>query len=209
MWASMKKKVSRSQDSLGHTKEAIIQAAIVLVGNGGLGALTLSGLAQQAGLSRQNLYYHFKDPNDVLLYLAERWGQTGQQETLRALAQTTYADSERLLAMADGMFQWMEKYPDLARLGVVFYQNANHKKLKSLLEGVVEKARDRIYDLLLLGNPKLKSYKRSELEPWITSLHSAMYGSYFYSMAVQDSRSLAHHRQSCLATLRALLKAGP
>jgi AcrR family transcriptional regulator len=52
-------------------REAILVAADELVASRGLGQLSIVGVAAQAGISRQLIYRHFADLNDLLLALLE------------------------------------------------------------------------------------------------------------------------------------------
>lgn len=48
------------------TEERIIGAAIELIGRDGLGGVSMSAVAQAAGVSRQTLYNHFPDVDSIL-----------------------------------------------------------------------------------------------------------------------------------------------
>lgn len=52
-------------------RHAILTAADELVAREGLGQLNIVGVAAQAGISRQLIYRHFSDRNDLLLALVE------------------------------------------------------------------------------------------------------------------------------------------
>lgn len=54
------------------TKALIIESAIKIIAQEGIGALSAAKLAQKAGISKGNLFHHFKSTEAILLALAER-----------------------------------------------------------------------------------------------------------------------------------------
>ena len=52
-------------------KEEIVQAALRVIGERGVNSLTISAIAEAAGMSEANIYRHFGGKQDVLLALAD------------------------------------------------------------------------------------------------------------------------------------------
>jgi AcrR family transcriptional regulator len=185
----------------------ILNAALTLANQFGYGSLSLSELARQANITKQRLYYHFPTPESVILALATKWGQTGQACTIEVLANDTEGGALKLLAIAKGMFYWMKKYPELSRLGLVLYQSGPHiPELSQLMDGVRKTGRSRI-KLYLVLDKKFAKMKPKELEEFTTSLHSYMYGFFFYVVAMNDFGNLATHENACIEGLRNLISA--
>ena len=61
----------RTQQEAEQTRQAIIDAAFVVLSEQGLAKLTLNKVAQQAGVSRSSIYWHFEDRETLLLALSE------------------------------------------------------------------------------------------------------------------------------------------
>jgi hypothetical protein len=105
------------------------------------------------------------------------------------------------------MFTWMRKHQELSRLGLVLYQSGPHiSELSFFMESARRSARDRIKSFLIQDKAFAKM-KPKELEEVITSIHSYMYGFFFYIVAMNDFENLKTHEVGCLAGLRKLISA--
>jgi AcrR family transcriptional regulator len=189
-------------------KDKILKAALRLVNQFGYGSLNLSELARQSKITKQRLYYHFPTPETVIQILAEDWSKTGQTCAIEALANSNEIGPYKILAICEGMFDWMEQYPELSRLGLVLYQSSPHiKKLNHFMDGARNTARERIKSFLI-HDKRFANMKVKDLEEIITAIHSHMYGFYFYIVAMNDYGNLAGHRKTCLKGLRKMIEAG-
>lgn len=54
------------------TEDRIIQAAFALIGEQGLGAVTMSQIAHEAGVARQTLYNHYEDIDSIIAATIKR-----------------------------------------------------------------------------------------------------------------------------------------
>ena len=72
------------------TSDRIIAAALALIGERGLRGVTMSEIADVAGIARQTLYNHYRDVESIVAEATERHGQ----ESIELL--------ERTLGIADG-----------------------------------------------------------------------------------------------------------
>ena len=64
---------------------ALLDVAAEIVGRGGWSALTMKGLAAQAGVSRQLVYDHFEDGAGLLLSTIEHLSQESYRATAKVL----------------------------------------------------------------------------------------------------------------------------
>ncbi len=81
--------------------------------------------------------------------------------------------------MAEGMFEWVNEDPELAKLALTLYQIAPQiKQLAAFMKTAREAGRTRIKSLLELDE-RFKSMKPKKIDSIITALHSHMYGSFF------------------------------
>lgn len=183
----------------------ILNAGLKLMNQYGYGSLTLSELARQAKITKQRLYYHFPKPEDVLIALAEKWSQTGQEGALKYLAATHEVGAYKVLAVSEGMFSWMNKHNELSRLGLVIFQSSPHiKKLNYFMEASRNTGRERIRSILLQDKAFMKLSK-SKLEDAVTAIHAVMYGFYFYIISMNDFKNLDVHQVNCDESLRRLI----
>jgi AcrR family transcriptional regulator len=99
-------------------RQRIIEAALLLFNAQGTGAVSTNHIAEAAGISPGNLYYHFRNKEDIIRVLFERlftaWDQTFQLPTDRA---PTLADLGALIA-ANYQLIWEYRfaYRELAAL---------------------------------------------------------------------------------------------
>jgi AcrR family transcriptional regulator len=67
-------------------KEEIVHAALQVIGSRGVGALTISAIAESAGMSEANIYRHFPGKREIYLAVAEFIGANlmGKAATMAA-----------------------------------------------------------------------------------------------------------------------------
>lgn len=73
------------------------EAALQLVAEKGLPALTVSNLAARLGVTKGSFYWHFEGRSDLLAAALHRWEQRSTSETMKAL--DAVADPRRRLEM--------------------------------------------------------------------------------------------------------------
>ncbi len=186
-------------------KDSILKSAQDLVNQFGYGALSISELARYSNITKQRLYYHFKTPEEIIMVLAERWGRSGQESAIRALANTNEIGVYKVLAMSQGLFDWMKSDFNLARIGLVLFQSSAHiKSLNEIMTQVRTTGRDRIKSFLM-QEKVFQKMKKDQLEEVVTSLHSQMYGAYFYVVTMNDFKKIKDHQRNCDNTLRAII----
>lgn len=187
------------------TKDNILKSAIALMNQYGYGAMSLSELARASQITKQRLYYHFKDSEEILLILAKQWGQTGQEFTIRTLAETHEVGPYKILAMNKAVFDWMKHDFELSKLGLVIFQSAPHlKSLSDVITKIRSTGRERIHTLLL-QDPKFKKMSNKKIEDIVTAIHSQLYGFYFYIVTMNDYKNLDIHEKNCNEALRKII----
>jgi len=190
---------------LNKTKNKILKAALEMINKSGFGSLTISELARQSKISKQSLYYHYTTMEDVLITLAEQWSQTGQECTLEALAESHKVGIYKILDISTGMFDWMRKYPELSRLGLVLFQTGPFvKKLSAFMERSQTTGQKRIRDYLEQEDI-FRKLSRAELDRIVVSFHSLMYGFFLYVVALNDFRNIRFHEANCSEALQRLI----
>ena len=186
-------------------KDSILESATKLMNQFGYGALSLSELARHSGITKQRLYYHFKTPKEVICQLAADWGRSGQEYTIKALAETNEVGPYKVLEMGTGVFTFMRHHFELAKLGLVILQSSPHiPKLNQVTTQVVTAGRDRIKSFLI-QNSQFNQMTHQELEGVITALHSNLYGFYFYTTITNEYKDLEAQQKNCHNTLRQII----
>ena len=80
-------------------KEEIVQAALEVIGNKGVRALTIAAIAESAGMSEANVYRHFSGKDEILSALADYIGSA-----VMGKAATIAAGSRRPLEKLETIF---------------------------------------------------------------------------------------------------------
>lgn len=165
-------------------KDAVLRTAIEILNSSGFGALTITEIAARLGVTKQRIYYHFPGAEELVMEIAQKWSQSGQFITLNALANTAEDGCFRVKSVAEGLFDWVDEDPEMAKVGLVLYQLAPQiELLRDFMETARVAGRDRIETLLKLDS-RFAKVKRARLEAMITALHSHMYGAFFYLVAM-------------------------
>jgi len=73
------------------------EAALQLIAEKGLGALTVSALASRLGVTKGSFYWHFRGRSELLVAALERWEQRATTEAIRGLDEV--ADDRRRLEL--------------------------------------------------------------------------------------------------------------
>jgi AcrR family transcriptional regulator len=76
------------------------EAALQLIAEAGLGALTVDTLAARLGVTKGSFYWHFKGRSELLIAALARWEQRATTEAIRGLSAVTDA-RQRLHLMLD------------------------------------------------------------------------------------------------------------
>ena len=80
------------------------EAALQLIAEQGLGALTVSTLAARLGVTKGSFYWHFAGRSELLAAALDRWEQRSTTETIRGLDAVTDSHA-RLALMLDAAAQ--------------------------------------------------------------------------------------------------------
>lgn len=99
----------------GDARNALLKAAERLLERGEVGALSLRGIAEAAGLSRQAPYNHFRDKAALLAELVRLGFETFTGELVAATADVSDPQDE-LAILAKGYHEFSRRRPVLFRL---------------------------------------------------------------------------------------------
>ena len=78
----------------GTASDRIIEATFVLVAEHGLGSVTMTEVADRAGVARQTLYNHFSDVEQIIVTGIEQYAQTGFAQLVDLLEATGTAEAK-------------------------------------------------------------------------------------------------------------------
>ena len=98
-------------------KQNIIRAATRLFAEQGYDGTTTFQIAKEAGITEPLIYYHFKGKDDLFSYILETSFKK-YFSGLEALEKETKTQFQRIEALLDFHFQFIEKMPDETYIGV-------------------------------------------------------------------------------------------
>ncbi len=78
----------------GTASDRIIEATFALISEGGLGGVTMTDVADQAGVARQTLYNHFSDVEQIVVAGIEQYAQSGFAHLVDLLEATGSAEAK-------------------------------------------------------------------------------------------------------------------
>ena len=78
----------------GTASDRIIEATFALISESGLGGVTMTDVADQAGVARQTLYNHFSDVEQIVVAGIEQYAQSGFAHLVDLLEATGSAEAK-------------------------------------------------------------------------------------------------------------------
>lgn len=121
-----------SRQNAGVKKEEIVRAAVEVIGRNGVQALTISAIAETAGMSKTNFYRHFSGKDEIFFAIAEYIG-TAITEKAAAVATGTKKSLEKLEAIFFSHMRMVAENPGISRF---VYSEEVHLTIKNLAETV-------------------------------------------------------------------------
>lgn len=189
------------------SRDVLLRAALLCFVRDGFGGVSMNQIAQQAKTSVQRLVYHFKKPEDLLIDLAQMWGESGRQVTLEHLAGLVEGGPvEKIIGICDGMFLWMKKYPNFAKLTPVIAQAVGKsKQIREFQRKTFETGLDRTTALVSMCPrfKKLSEAKRGELG---LGVYCTIQGAGHLAIDTDQFDNLEIFRASATRSIRALLE---
>jgi AcrR family transcriptional regulator len=112
---------TRGDDALG--REDWIEAAIGLLASRGVGAVKITQLAENLGVTRGSFYWHFKDREDLLAALIKAWDKRNTKALVSAVEGSTDL-VEGVLAIFEC---WLRAEPFAPRLDAALRDWGHHE----------------------------------------------------------------------------------
>lgn len=155
-------------------KSTIVRGAFAALMKQGLPTLSYDSIAREAGLSRQLIRYHFKDPETLMLSVCDFLAMLYREALMRSVTQST--EKDRLNVFLDFYFDLLDEEPkprDDQVYDAMMSLAANSNRIRSHLRQQYTMMGEVISHELQLAHPKLTLPAARELSYLIVSL---MYG---------------------------------
>ena len=170
-------KRSRSEER----KIKILEAFIDSIATRGFDHTSFESLGKTVGMQRTHVNYYFNS-RDELMTTAIRYAVAlGQQITIEHVQKATNW-KDRLKAVVEGPFEWLERYPKHGAVMALFYYlcayDPNYRKLQNLIREGGEKRIVACFQTLV-ETGKVSSKKAIEIARTIQSLMAGNIVNYF------------------------------
>ena len=165
-------------------KKAILQSALGQLARQGLLDFTLSEVSRGAGISRQNMRYHYKTTNEILMDLIGLWAQSGQKVTTDVLTNSLgMPPMDLILKIVEASFLWVERFPHFAKLTPVINQLAiSNKTVSDLQKKVTDTGLKRIENLI-----DKAGVQPDKISVLAQGVHLTLIGGVLYSLSTQEA----------------------
>jgi AcrR family transcriptional regulator len=143
------------------TRDKIIQASIELFNEQGERSVTTNHIAAHLGISPGNLYYHFRNKEDIILSIYDEYARNLLLETFPKVSPEVKS-LDAIIMYMDAVFQMMMKFRFFySNLPVLLDKNPS---LREKYVEVQQSIADRVSQLLIsLRDSKIISFEDSEL----------------------------------------------
>ncbi|MEW5745610.1 MAG: TetR/AcrR family transcriptional regulator [Nitrospirota bacterium] len=151
----------------GVRRAQIAEAALRIIAQRGVRALTTAALAEEVGISEANLYRHFKNKEEILAETVERIG-AGLRENLESAFRSSASPLARLKKVFQLHLEYIEKNEGIPRLGFSEEMHIGSKELGEKLLGTITAYRERLEALIKEG--KKAGLIKKDIEPHASAL---------------------------------------
>jgi len=134
-------------ENLSKRQSEIIHAAIKLIGEGGIQALTIKNLSKEIGVAESALYRHFKSKTEVLNALLDFLGSfiISHYENVHKLQVSSF---EKIEKMISGQLKIFAENPPYAIVILSDGLYKNEKSLYSKIFSVMERAKSTFINII-------------------------------------------------------------
>ncbi len=148
-----------------NTRDRIIEAAIRLFNKQGTRAVTTNHIAAAADISPGNLYYHFRNKEDIIRAIFEQMDADGEQEYRRVISQCPPGSIEamrRTFAMIQE-FNWRYRFFKRELTGLILSDPLLHERFRHTQETMIAVIRDANAQAIAAGTLKPMTSKELDL----------------------------------------------
>jgi len=159
----------RTKEDAEKTRQTILVAALELISTKGLANTSLDNIANQAGVTRGAIYWHFKNKTDLFEVILDEWLKPTYQLSDEWLTQAVPSLDNLKRYMVTWLSQ-IETNPDLTRLfDILFFKVELIGEVKALIDQANVKADQDVLALQFYLNA-LKAQKQLHQDTDVTLL---------------------------------------
>ena len=187
-----------------NTKAKILSAYLKVTVEEGSTELSLTKLAEEAGVSKQLVRYYIPNLNEAALELFKIMIQIAAGITQKEI-EAAKTPEDQIAAWANATFDWLKSYPDFAQFVLFMYQRASvDDKVNELYSEHLQMGRKRILTVL-------KKFKKKKIQDnaafYAKTLHQQMTATLVEMLALKDIAHQNKYRKDFFTFMDFLLKA--
>jgi TetR/AcrR family transcriptional repressor of bet genes len=151
-------------------KVALVEELIKQIAERGLESVTLESVGKSLGIRRSHVVYHFPTLAQLILAAVQHVTAWVQQKIVERVKRAK-TPQQRLFALLDANFEWMDKHPEHQAILLLFWSGClREPSLQGVYRSILSGGRDRL--CAILGPTILKSAELEkaalEIQSWIT-----------------------------------------
>ncbi len=191
-----------AQSLAQRTKAQILDAYLKVAVSEGSTELSLTRLADEAGISKQLLRYHMPDLDVAARELFKITAQTGARFTQARLEQAKTWNA-KMDSWVEATFDWVLCYPDFAKFLLFMYHRASvDSHVKDIHAKIVKTGRQRLRGVLA-SSPQKKIAKNADF--YARMLHQQMTATLIEMLSLDDFKNHARYRKEFFQSMAHLL----
>lgn len=191
----------------GERERAILRAAYRVMARRGANRLNLQDIADEAGVSKGLLLYHFENKAQVL-QLAMQWALIASVQRMSAAVEeaTIRGDEDPLSPLLDAIFVSPKANRDFHLVYVDLVEHASHEEAFGGLIAVLDSIIDPIYEQVVAEGVARGRFVVDHLDDPPRTMRTVVDGAFFLWLQDADwETSHATVKERCHRMLRALL----
>lgn len=193
---------------LGPREEEIVRSAYrVITGKGGH-RLSLQDIADEAGISKGLILYHFKR-KDLLFATTMRWALLGTARRIRAQIATVEDPGQALTALVSAVFVGPQQNRDFTLLYLDLIEHGARVESFSEVSQVSREIINGLYVEIIGWGVETGVYRVTDVAIAASQMRALIEGTMLLWLQDDWQRSHARYRDDCEAGLRRLLGVSP
>ncbi len=195
------------------TKERIFDAANALFLERGIAATSLGRIASDAGVTKGSFFYHFKDKDDLVIKLVERFAETDRAHYEHAISRLeTLGVSDPLQRLITFVGVFVEAFEDLEDppgclfATYLFEQGIVSEEAMKIVRGAFFFWREKVSELIDAAIKKYPPQEPIAVAEVADLFTSVVEGAFIMSKVMEDASIPAKHIQNYQRYLQLLFE---
>jgi len=175
-------------------KAEILEATIRCLVEEGIENTNYESIGQKCGILKAHVAYYYPDKDQLIQSAVEFCAANAQEVTQKNLDKAK-ASKKKVSHFIEGAFNWMEKYPEQARVLLLFhYLSSIHKNYRQLYQKVGQSENEMLQGAVKQSYPKIKQPEKFAKFIRNTLTANLVEGLASQSLSIKGLRKLTHEQ---------------